>query len=306
MRKKPLEERMTEFVQYHKNGDGECNTVVLCRWADGHNLSFQERYELAFYFSVTYCVISAIVMFRDRGRLLADVDAWSKEHKKDLVFQSDRKYVRMKDSFQKAIKFWKANAYDGKKFVRGVSEEGVLLIEKAVNAVERWEMFGRFSAFLFLEMFVNLTGLKVQNTTIVWKDGNTATSGLLNLFGYDEAADAFDRKGKLHLPADKMDNMLSYTISRVQKAGASTNVTELETSLCAYRKFYKGSRYNGYYLDRMLEEIKKLEPKYPDVAKEVLEIRAEAFNRKYLGEYSGWTKIRPDMKKLYRETGIVT
>lgn len=303
---KDLSARIQEFCKYHREGDGECNTVVLCRWADIHGLSFQQRYELAFYFSITYSVISAIVVFRDQKRMMKDIDSWVKKYKPLLVFQSDRKYMKMKDSFNRTLKYWKAYLTDGKAFVESVSENGTISLEKAIRKIQGWEMFGRFSAFLFLEMFVNLTHAPIENTTIVWKDGNTATSGLLNLFTYDNAAEEFDKSGRLLIPAEKMDKMLSYLIEQIQRSGGSTNVTEIETSLCAYRKFYKGSRYNGYYLDRMLEEINQLRKTFPDVCDEVLKIRGEAFSRKYLGEYHGWKKIRPEMKKLYRKTGIIS
>ena len=302
---KTAEERMREFLQYHKNGDGECNTVILCKWADRHGLKFQQRYELAFYFSITYSVISAIVLLEHQEEMLSDIDGWVEKNKSNIIFQSDRKYMRMKDSFQRTLHFWNKNLRDGKAFVQSVHSGDRISLEKAVNTVEKWEMFGRFSAFLFLEMFVNLTKLPAENTTIVWKDGNTATSGLLNLFGYDDAATKFDKTKRLLIQPKQMDKMLAYTIDRIRRYGGSTNVTEIETSLCAYRKFYKGSRYNGYYLDRMLEEINATKERYPEITAEVLEMRREAFQHKYLGEISGWNKIRPRQKKLYRETGII-
>lgn len=302
---KTAEERMREFLQYHKNGDGECNTVILCKWADRHGLKFQQRYELAFYFSITYSVISAIVLLEHQEEMLSDIDGWVERNKSNIIFQSDRKYMRMKDSFQRTLHFWNKNLRDGKAFVQSVYSGDRISLGKAVNTVEKWEMFGRFSAFLFLEMFINLTKLPAENTTIVWKDGNTATSGLLNLFGYDDAATKFDKTKRLLIQPKQMDKMLAYTIDRIRRYGGSTNVTEIETSLCAYRKFYKGSRYNGYYLDRMLEEINATKERYPEITAEVLEMRREAFQHKYLGEISGWNKIRPRQKKLYRETGII-
>jgi hypothetical protein len=45
---------------------------------------------------------------------------------------------------------------------------------------------------------------------------------------------------------------------------------------------------------------------YPSVIKEVLDIRRQKFDAKYLGEMGGWRGIRPNMKKVYRETGLIT
>lgn len=100
---KSVSARIAEFVEYHIHGDGECNNAVLKEWVRRRNLSLQERYELAFFFSVTYCVESAVVMFEERSRIFADIKGWAEENKARLVFQSDRKYIRMKDSFERVL-----------------------------------------------------------------------------------------------------------------------------------------------------------------------------------------------------------
>jgi len=75
--------------------------------------------------------------------------------------------------------------------------------------------------------------------------------------------------------------------------------------LCAYRKFFKGSRYNGYYLDRMLEEVIYMKKYYPNVSEQIFEIRKRNFDKKYLGELNGWNGIRKECKKLYRDYGVI-
>ena len=140
-------------------------------------------------------------------------------------------------------------------FLSKVTENGIIKLGKAIPYVSSWELFGRFSAYLFLETFVELTGYPIENTKMDWKANSTATSGLMNVYGLDNAASNWDKYRKLGVPVEKLDLMLSKLQAEIAKTGGSTNVTEIETSLCAYRKFYKGSRYNGYYLDRMLEEI---------------------------------------------------
>jgi hypothetical protein len=47
------------------------------------------------------------------------------------------------------------------------------------------------------------------------------------------------------------------------KKDAEDNAFAIETSLCAVAKFIKGTRWDGYYTERMLEEAK--ESKYSDV-----------------------------------------
>lgn len=47
------EKRCREFIWYHMNGDGDCNGQVLRAYADMNGLREQERYDLAFFYSVT-------------------------------------------------------------------------------------------------------------------------------------------------------------------------------------------------------------------------------------------------------------
>lgn len=299
-------QRMQEFVDYHINGDGECNNVVLKEYVERKKLTLQERYEMAFLFSVTYCVQSAVILFENQFLDMGLYKNQSSDLKSILVFQSDRKYMKMKDNFERCIQDFKANHRNVKTFLQQVEDNDIIKLDKAIKEVSKWVMYGRFASFLFLETFCELTGIKTENTTIDWKNGDTATSGLLNLFGFDNMADNFDKTGKITLTDEKMDKMLLFTLQNIEKAGGNVNVTEVETSLCAYRKLYKGSRYNGYYLDRMLEEIYTMNKYFPEISKELLDIRKSKFDKKYLGEFGGWKGIRKDMKKLYKETGIIS
>ena len=100
---KSFNARMKEFVNYHVNGDGECNTIVLKCWADNHSLSFQERFEIAYFFAVTYCVESSVVLFQKKSLIESSPQKFSDLYKQKLIFQSDRKYVKMKNSFEKCL-----------------------------------------------------------------------------------------------------------------------------------------------------------------------------------------------------------
>lgn len=302
--------RMKEYVEYHINGDADCNTVLMRKWVDNNKLSLQERFDLAYFFGITYCIPSAILMLKEKNEILKDIDGWVLQNKDKIIFQSDRKYVRMLDNFNNCIKFYKDNLKTVEKFLSGITINNTILIEKALKKVQKWFFFGRFASYLFLETFTALTDYKIENTTIDWKHGDTATSGIMNLFGLDNCADYFDKNDKIpsNLDYEKLNNMLYMTLDEIKKQGGDNNVTTVETSLCAYRKFYKGSRYNGFYLDRQLEEIlqtKAMDPKYQEIDEDLLSLRKDLFNPKYLGELNNWNGIRKEAKKLYKEKGIM-
>lgn len=303
--KKPTDERMKEFVRYHTKGDGECNGIILKVWADMNRLSGEERFDLSYFFSVTYCVESGIILFKNKEEIKRNPVKKAEELKKYMIFQSDRKYVKMKNRFEVMLSDWADENI--KKNITFFPVNGFMDLDSAVKEVESWNMFGRFSAFLFLETLATLLGCPITNTTIDWKNGNTATSGLLNLFGMDEEAKVFDSQQKLPFSYEIMDQMLQETINAVEAQNGDGNVTKIETSLCAYRKLYKGSRYNGFYLDRMLSELvyyrKFLE--FDKITDELFDIRKRCFKHAFLGEVGGWCGIRNEMKKKYILTGNI-
>jgi hypothetical protein len=61
---------MKEYVNYHINGDSDCNTILMRKWADNNNLSLQDRFDLAYFFAITYCIPSSIFMLKEKGVML--------------------------------------------------------------------------------------------------------------------------------------------------------------------------------------------------------------------------------------------
>lgn len=295
--------RPYEFVEYHIHGDGECNGMTLKAYADKHELSKEDRLDLCFLFSITYCVESAIVLLKKREEYAGNIDEWVKGNKDKLVFQSDRKYIRMLNAFNTCLSFFE----DKHEKILRVASGRELDLRRLIPEVERWPYFGRFSAYLFLETVAWVLDYSIINAEMEWENGDTATSGLLNVYGYDKAADAFDASGKLEKPFNQqvMQRMVEPLLLAIERCGGNNNITMVETSLCAYRKFFKGTRYNGYYLDRMLEEIYQMSAAFPEISKELIEIRTGLFDSKYLGEAGGWKGIRKECKKLYKEQGII-
>lgn len=299
-----LSKRLEEFVNYHNTGDGECNGIVLKSWADKHGLSRAERITLCYFFSITYCVESSIVLFQAREAIYNNPEAWAEANKDKIIFQSDRKYIRMKNSFQRCLDFWADNMAE----IQKISSVAEIDLTSWIEKVEKWPLFGRFSAYLYLETVAWLLDVPVINAEMEWENGATATSGLMHIFEYDEAAEDYDKTRKLKKPFthEYMEKLVKIVLSAITATGGDDNITKVETSLCAYRKFFKGTRYNGYYLDRMLEEIITMKKDFPEISKELIMIRCKAFPAEYLGEIGGWTGIRKGLKKAYQRTGAIT
>lgn len=305
---KSVAERMKEFVTYHINGDGECNGVLLKAYADEHELNRQQRFDLAYFYSVTYCIPSALIIFYQKDEMLKEPYRWADKHIGRILFQSDRRYARLNGNFRQMLNYYREHLQNADDYIKKTSTGNKIVLDKALAETQGWYFFGRFGAFLFVETLCRLLGWEIENAdTIEWKDGDTATSGLMNLFALDKSADYFDKTDKLpqNITQEKLDDLLHRTIAHIQAAGGVTSIAEVETSLCAYRKFYKGSRYNGYYLDRQLEELVHYEkvPGCGVIVRDLYRLRRKLFRPQYLGEIGGWKGVRKDCKTLYKRTG---
>lgn len=293
--------RLKEFVDYHINGDCECNGMVLKRYSELHQLNRQDKTDLCFFYTLTYCVASALLLLEKRKQLRSG--SCIEKIKEMLVFQSDRKYMRMGDKFEKSIQLWKST-FDKRANIisKNMVSDGKLR-SGITKYCEGWYGFGRFAAYLFIETYCALFGITQPiNTTekAQFKEGNVYTAGIFNVFCEDAIADSIDKYGITSEELPKAQSYLERILREIYKQGGDTNFFCVETTLCAYRKHFKGTRYNGYYADRQLSEITAFEARgLTSLAKELKQIRAQVLPNNMLGEKHGWDGIRTELKKRY-------
>lgn len=302
------DKRMKEFVWYHINGDGDCNGQVLKVLAKYMN--DQDKFDLAYFYSITYCCTSALFLFEHRNEIIEDYNKFASSYKDRLVFQSDRKYVRMMNNFSIVLKTWldllnnHAQEFNGK-FI----SQGVIDTKSALYCVENWYFFSRFSAYLFIETYCDILSIKAAHAYGLDYEGDNMTfaGGLFYCFGMDEEAQYVHKYHKLPTTNDFFEELIKQVQKEVIIAGGDDNFTKLETSLCAYEKFFKGTRYNGYYADRQLEEtlLMNRDQEFATVCSSVMHARSVAIPREYRGELNGWNGIRKDKKKSYNKNGRI-
>ena len=268
-----------------------------------------DRFNLSFFYATVYNIPSAIFMLMNTDEIMDEPIQWCAKNKVKLIFQSDRRYMRCNASLEKTLKAFSAHIANGRAYVEQNTSNGKIDTSKAISEAQKWPNYGRFGSYLFVETLTYVLGLESANRpTFDLANGATATSGIMNVFGNDDDADLFDRTKKLKVPERELHLRLSEICRRIEESGGNPDISCVETSLCAYRKFFKGSRYNGYYLDRQLEELyayPRINPDSAGYVNELFELRERLFDKKYLGEFGGWEGVRSSMKKHYLRTGEV-
>ena len=291
--------RIQDFVSFHEESclaDSIVEPMRVYLSISGNNNEEAKKQAVLLY-SLTYSVPTTVVLLNKLSEMKKDINEFWKKYKSKLLFQSDRKYIKICNRFAKSYEdFWNNNIYEK------LSETEDF--DKAIKIIENCYGFGRFSAFLFMETYGAVFGKKYTNNKLDWKNGATVTSGMFNVLGLDKKADEWDREHILFCNPESLDKIAD-AILKVVSRGKELAV--LETNLCAYRKLFKGSRYLGYYSDRVLEEIYYTIEKFPECSKELnllFKARAMVIPEKYLGEKQGWKGIRKDMKKYYINNGV--
>lgn len=308
--------RLAEFVIYHRLSDeiGDIDTQypMLRYVCDYYKLDVEQRYWLAFLTGATYCAPTVFYMYNEFPEF-ENIDVkqlerwWFDRGREASIFQSDRSWIRSRNQIIPMFESYK-NLLDGRTqeqaFQDVLQSTPAETYEKAYKYFGNVKYFGRFGMFLWLEAVYELAAFPMHPTTMPWNKSSSASSrnGLCFALGYD---DLIRKHGYGDAPLTDEDYedieagfQDTLEILRELDPTARVDVWNVETSLCAYKKWRLGEenpsrkttshyRYPGYYLDRGYREIVQLEDNVMDgVDWDVLwDCREETLNHDRLVEY---------------------
>ena len=141
--------------------------------------------------------------------------------------------------------------------------------------------------FIYLEMVNVLTGYDLEPTYLDLKNAESCRNGLVYHLGHYE----LDTHGNNRKLTKKHIDYLQYKFkelkSQMQEFNIQhKNIWNIETTLCAYKKYEKGKRYIGYYIERQRKEIDKMQNNVKDGVDwtPLWDFRKETYDRKWLKE----------------------
>lgn len=214
-----------DYIAYHRQGDAGVEERMISSLCRHFALSRWDSFRLIYFYTMTYHIPSALDMLLRGER---DIKA--------LHFRTDRRYVRCNGAFPRLLKELTKDKQQ-RLDACGTTEE-------AFKEVRSWFFFGRYAAYLFLEVYINVFSPGwVDNLMPDWEPDENYTKGAVSIVQSE------DRR--------ELDKFLNRA-----RIDARDNVFALETSLCAVWKFHKRTRWNGYYTERMLEEASDNDGRY--------------------------------------------
>lgn len=208
-----------EYIAYHRQGDAGVEERMIASLCRHFGLSGWDSFRLIYFYTMTYHIPSALAMLIDGERDM-----------KRLHFRTDRRYVRCNGAYPRLLSELSRDKYE--RLLK------VSTTQEAYDEVRKWYFFGRYAAFLFLEVYMNVFTPKwVDDVRYGWEPDENYTLGAISLTRSEDRA--------------VLDKFLASA-----KKDAGDNAFAIETSLCAVAKIDKGTRWNGYYTERMLQEAK--------------------------------------------------
>lgn len=223
-------ELFPQFVAYHQGGDANVEGRCIANICDALSLSEYDRFRLCYYYATCYNIDSALRLL-ENPTLRVD----------QVVLRTDRRYVRCNGAYDRILKELDENKFRSLKSCKTTSE--------AVRTIEKWYYFGRYASFLFGETYLSVFSPKWRDDIIFdWSQDDNHILGAKTLIVERD-------NGSL--------NSLIAELKQVPTRFNNSNSLAIETGLCGWWKILKGTRWNGFYAERMMNEA--LESKFRDL-----------------------------------------
>ncbi|MFA5132965.1 MAG: hypothetical protein WC444_06590 [Candidatus Paceibacterota bacterium] len=310
--------RWENFKQYYKlmRYSWDCDPAypALRYICDRYELNMEQRYWIAFLYGCTYCVPTTFYIyneFPDFENVSIDrMQKWWKENKKRVFFQSDRAKMKNFDKFipcvQSYMELIKPCDNSQQQLFFSLEQDLEKLYDITYEKAAKIYYFGRFSLFNYLEALNELTDLKMRPSMIKLIDAESSRNGLCYACGEDDMVTIHHEQSVKPIDYKYLALAMCDLLKELQQENPELNVNiwNVETVLCAYKKLYWSTRYFGYYIDRMQEEITLAEEFIPNgVDWSVLwDFRREFLHHSMLGELNNWRGVRHDKMTIFKNT----
>ena len=274
------------YKKYHHASliakDIDPSIVCLKYIADRFELNLEQRYWIAFLYGCTYCAPTVFYMYNEfpdyQNINLKRMSDWWDKNKSNLIFQTDRLRIKSNNQFISAVESYKSLCENSQ---RSFLNRGS--VKEIYNRILKIKFFGRFSLFNYLDVLNAITDIDSEPRYLNMIEAESCRNGLAFSI---ERLDLMNHTSKKKLKKDELELLHNKFVEYLRSKEIEGNVFQIETTLCAYKKYRLGKRYIGYYIDRMYTEIKKIEGLVPEgVCWSVLwEFRDETFDHHLLKE----------------------
>jgi hypothetical protein len=289
----------TNYIDYHIKSsearDIDPSNDCLRYISDRYELNIEQRYWLAFLYGTCYSATTVFYMYNEfpdyENVNVNRLQRWWDKNKDKTIFQTDRLRIKTSNKFVETYVSYKNMLGDMSQrdyFSSLKQPTSQMTHDNCFYELGKIKNFGRFSLFIYLEMINVLTSYDLMPTNLDLKQAESCRNGLAY---YLDRRELITRRNDKKLSKNQI-NYLQYEFRSLMDKVFDMNIEHkniwnVETTLCAYKKYRLGKRYIGYYIERQKKEIIKMQNLVTNgVDWDVLwEFRNENYNKKWLTEY---------------------
>jgi len=283
--------------------DGATDYCLLVPFVEEGDFDNDQKLWLSFLYGLTYScttslrIFSRFPVFKDIN--LKELNEFWEEERDTLWFNPDRKYIKNNNQFVPSVKSFR-KALGGRPYqglIKSLGED-YNFEDIYKHMLKNWKYFGPHGSYLFFDALYGIMPEAYRDpTNLDWKNGGaTVVEGMSHFLYLDEVIE----------PKDYNYTLYNHNVELIQRKLGGIPKVQIESTLCAFRKFFKGTRYLGYYADRMLEEciyVDSLNVMPEGI--DIWELREKTIPANMRGETQGWTGIRKERCKLWLNDGVI-
>lgn len=272
---------------------------------------FSWLYGFIYNVATAWVVLNEFPDFHNAGR--KRLENWERGTWRNMMYETDTRYKKGK--IHQAFPYYRATIGDRTQeaYFRGVCkfDDPRLNFRALWDDVRRWKLFGRYSAFFYLETLKRVAGLPIECDSLFLRDISGSKShrnGLLFSLGADELVDS-----RAFTPAQfdwmeaEADGLMDEMKARFPDVASQVDYFTAETAWCAYKGLFRKRRYFGYYLDRDAGQIVKAQQLgWSGIDWGVFwQCREESLLPAVRGEVKGRREVSPALQRDFVATGRI-
>lgn len=288
-----MKESLKKYIEYHKSSmeikDVDPQNDCLKYICNRYELNIEQRYWIAFLFACSYSATTTFYIYNEfpdfENVNIERMERWWENNKDKTIFQTDRLRIKTQNKLTECYKSYKSlikSSQDKffKEKCKSFSEKENY--DNLFNEVLKIKNFGRFTAFIYMELLKEICNLSIYPTRLDVKNALSCRNGLCYAFGYDDYVDKKLSYEQIEFLEKKFKEIHNY----INKKVFPSSPWNIETTLCAYKKHLRGKRYVGFYIERQRKELEKIQNQVKHgVDWSVLwEFRKETYRKEFLKE----------------------
>jgi len=257
------------YPDYHMEsramGDVDPSYSMLRYICDRYELNTEQRYWLAYIYSTCYCGATTFYIYNEfpdwENVDFNRADRWWAANRDKVVFQTDRQWVRSRNQWVQMLRSYSAK-------VRPLTQEAFFATfivpnnpfatyEVLCREAASWYQMGRFGLWLYTEALHVVTGYPAEPYSMVMKDAESCRNGLAMAIGRGDLNTHGTARTLCYADERMLQRAFDAGVRDLRVRDPGSDVWNIETTLCAYKKYHLGKRWPGYYIERQAHEIRK-------------------------------------------------